>query len=134
MNLLKFRKILKSKKPKFLRQNWFRLKRLGKKWRRPKGRHSKLRRSFKAKGFKPNPGYGSPKSVRGFHPCGLREVLVFRPQDLEKIDPKTECVRISSSVGKKKRMEILKKAEELKIKVLNKGVVNVSDGGKQQMS
>ncbi|NOZ81575.1 MAG: 50S ribosomal protein L32e [Candidatus Micrarchaeota archaeon] len=134
MNLLKIRKILKSRKPKFLRQNWFRLKRLGEKWRRPKGRHSKLRRSFKAKGFKPDPGYGSPREVRGLHPCGLKEVLVFRPQDLEKINPEKECARISAKVGKKKRMEILKKAEELKIKVLNKGVENVSDGGGEQVS
>ncbi len=121
MNLMKIRRILKRKKPEFLRQNWFRLKRLGKKWRRPRGRHSKLRRYMKAKGHVPNPGYGSPKAVRGLHPCGLREVRVFRPQDLEGLDPEKVCVRIASGVGEKKRREIVKKAEELKLKVLNPG-------------
>lgn len=119
MNLLKLRLKKKRKKPKFLRQNWFRLPKLGEKWRRPKGRQSKLRRHKKAKGFLPNPGYGAPKQVRGLHPSGLEEVRIFNIKDLEKIEPKKQCVRLASVIGNKKRLEIIKKAEELKIKVLN---------------
>jgi large subunit ribosomal protein L32e len=44
---------------------------------------------------------------------------VFNLKDLERIDSKNEAVKIGSSVGKRKRGEILKKAEEKKIKVLN---------------
>ena len=38
---------MSNKRPKFKRQNWFRYKRLGDKWRRPRGIHSKMRRHFK---------------------------------------------------------------------------------------
>ncbi|WP_088336245.1 50S ribosomal protein L32e [Methanopyrus sp. KOL6] len=117
--LLKLREELKRKKPKFRRQEWHRYKRLGEKWRRPKGRHSKMRRKLKNRPKMPNPGYGSPKKVRGLHPSGYEEVLVYNPKDLEKIDPKRQAARIASRVGKRKRQEILDKAEELGIVVLN---------------
>ncbi len=117
--LLKLREELKRKKPKFRRQEWHRYKRLGEKWRRPKGRHSKMRRKLKGKPKMPNPGYRSPKKVRGLHPSGYEEVLVYNPKDLEKIDPERQAARIASRVGKRKRREILKKAEELGIVVLN---------------
>jgi large subunit ribosomal protein L32e len=107
------------KKPKFLRQSAKAYKRLGSKWRRPRGIHSKLRRHEKGKGFIPSPGYGAPKKLRGLHPSGFKEVLVSNLNDLLKVDAKKEAVKIAHTVGKKKRSKILKKAEELKIKVLN---------------
>ncbi len=117
--LLRLRRILKRKKPEFLRQNWFRFKKLGEKWRRPKGKHSKLRKRIKGKGSVPHPGYGSPKAVRGLHPSGLVEVRVFNPSQLEGLDPKVHAIKIASTVGRKKRIEIMKKAEELGLRVLN---------------
>ncbi|NPB02009.1 MAG: 50S ribosomal protein L32e [Methanopyri archaeon] len=117
--LLKLREELKRKKPKFRRQEWHRYKRLGEKWRRPRGRHSKMRRKFKGKPKMPNPGYGSPAKVRGLHPSGYEEVLVYNPKDLEKIDPERQAARIASRVGARKREEIIKKAKELGIVVLN---------------
>ncbi len=119
MKDLKLRLKTKRKKPKFVRQGGKNLKRLGKKWRKPRGSQSKLRKHKKAKGFIPHPGYGSPKSVKGLHPSGFEEVLVFNVKDLEKINSEKQACRIASSVGKKKRFEIMKKTEELKIKVLN---------------
>lgn len=109
-----------KKKPKFLRQMSHSYKRLGKTgWRRPRGLQSKLRKHKKSKGFMPSVSYGTPKELRYTHPSGLREVLVYNVKDLEKIDTSKEAVKISHSVGKKKHGEIIKKAEELKIKVLN---------------
>ena len=67
----------------------------------------------------PSVGYGAPRQLRFLHPSGFKEVLVSSLKDLEKVDPKTEAIKIAHTVGKKKRQEILKKAEELKIKVLN---------------
>ena len=110
---------MENKKPTFSRQGEKNLKRLGRKWRKPKGMHSKLRRHKKAKGFMPQPGYGSPKTLRYLHPSGFEEVIVFNIKDLEKINPSKQACRIASVVGKKKRVEIMKKTEELKIKVLN---------------
>lgn len=107
------------KKPKFLRQSSHAYKRLKGKWRRPRGSQSKLRRAWKSKGSKVSIGFGSAKKLRGLHPSGFAEVLVSNVNDLQKIDAEKQAIRIRSSVSKKKRDEILKKAEEAKIKVLN---------------
>jgi len=119
MNDLKLRLKTKRKKPDFVRQGGKNLKRLGKKWRKPRGSQSKLRKHKKARGFMPHPAFGSLKSVRGLHPSGFEEILVYNVKDLEEINSKKQACRIASKVGKKKRIEIMKKAEELKIKVLN---------------
>jgi len=108
-----------GKKYKFLRQTVHSYKRLKKRWRKPRGSTSKLRRHMKPKGLRPLIGYRKPKEARFLHPSGLREVLVFNEKVLGKIDTKKDAVKIGSSVGKRKRQDILKKAEELKIKVLN---------------
>ncbi len=107
------------KKPKFLAQGAAVLKRIKERWRRPRGLHSKLRKRKRDRGKMPNPGYGAPKDLRGLHPSGYQEVLVRTLKDLEGLDPAKQAVRIASTVGKKLRSEILKKAEELKLKVLN---------------
>jgi large subunit ribosomal protein L32e len=106
-------------KRKFLRQNVHSYAKLGEKWRRPRGSTSKLRRHQSEKGLRPSISYGKPKSVRYLHPSGFREVMVHNLKDLEKIEIAKEAARIGSTVGKKKRLEIVKKAEEKKIKVLN---------------
>ncbi|MCX6800947.1 MAG: hypothetical protein NTZ73_02055 [Candidatus Diapherotrites archaeon] len=70
-------------------------------------------------GFKPKIGYGNPAEIRGIHPSGYVEVRVHNVKELEKINPKTEAGRISATVGKKKRNEIIVRANEKKIKILN---------------
>jgi large subunit ribosomal protein L32e len=107
------------KKPKFKRWMSQSLKRIKESWRRPRGIHSKIRRREKSKIKMPSVGYGAPKELKHLHPSGFKEVLVYNLNDLQKIDPKKEAARIAHTVGKKKRIELLKKAEELKIKVLN---------------
>ena len=111
--------MIRKKKPKFKRQVSFSKIKLGDKWRRPKGRHSKLRRHKKGRGSLPQPGYGAPKNKRGMHPCGLFEVMISNMSDLGKIDVKTQCARIRRTVGIRKRIMINEKAKELKIKILN---------------
>lgn len=107
------------KKPQFKRQLGGRYKRLHGKWRAPKGMTSKLRRKEKSHGRQPNAGYGAPKHLRFLHPSGMKDVLVHNIYELQRIDVKKEAARIATNVGKKKRIEIQKKAEELKIKILN---------------
>ena len=104
----------------FLRQEWFRFPRLGEKWRRPRGMHSKMRRHIQ---YRPNVvsiGYRGPAKVRGLHPSGFEEVMVWNPDQLDKVDPKVQAVRVGGSVGFKKRQAIEKKADELGIRVLNR--------------
>ena len=117
--LLKVRKRQKSKKPSFRRHDSHKKKKVGESWRRPRGIHNKLRKRITAKGSIVQVGYGSPKEVRGLHPSGYEEVLIHRPKDIEAIDAAIQAIRIGSSVGKRKRLDIERKAEELDIKVLN---------------
>jgi large subunit ribosomal protein L32e len=118
MNDLKLRLKIKRNKPRFVRKRGTIFKRLGTSWRSPRGIHSQLRRHKREAGNIPRRGYGSPKSVKGLHPSGLVEILVFNVKNLEKIK-QGYAVRIAANVGKKKRMDIMKRAEEMKLKVLN---------------
>jgi large subunit ribosomal protein L32e len=115
--LLRVRTRQKAKKPEFNRHDSHKKKRLGTSWRRPRGLHNKLRQQVAAKGRLVRPGFGSPRSARGLHPSGQREVLVSNVKDLEKA---VGCaVRIASAVGMKKRLEIQTKAAEMSLRVLN---------------
>ncbi|MCD6461187.1 MAG: 50S ribosomal protein L32e [Thermoplasmata archaeon] len=119
--MLELRRERKKKEPKFRRQEWSRYKKLGEKWRRPKGLHSKMRINKRYRPPRVRVGYGSPSLARGLHPSGFREVLVHNPADLNRIDPKVEAARIAHGVGTKKREAIIAAAEKKKIRVLNGG-------------
>lgn len=105
---------------KFKRQEYARYKKLGIKWRRPRGKTSKMRRYEAGKPAMPSIGYGSPKINRGLHPSGFKDVLVKNMKDLESLNPEIEAGRISATIGKKKKEMMLNKASELGIKILNK--------------
>jgi len=107
------------KRPEFKRQAWYTYKRLGVAWRAPKGNQSKLRMHLKGKGFLPSPGYGSPNTIKGIHPCGLQEVLVSNVAQLATVSPERQCVRIASTLGRRKRNEVIEKAAAAKIRILN---------------
>jgi len=64
-------------------------------------------------------GYKGKLDERGLHPSGLREILVRRPEDLDKIDSKTQIVKISHSVGERKRIAIMERAQALELTVAN---------------
>jgi len=108
-----------KKKPKFKRWLSSSLGRVKESWRRPRGSQSKVRKKLKGKIKMPSIGYRAPKNLRYLHPSGFKEVLVHNIKELEKIDPKKEAIKIAHTVGKKKRKEIIEKAKELKIKILN---------------
>ncbi len=115
--LLRVRTRQKSKKPEFNFHDSHKKKRLGTSWRKPRGLHNKLRQQIAAKGKLVRPGFGSPRAVRGFHPCGLPELLVNNLAELSRAQG--FAVRIASAVGRKKRLEIEAKAEQSGLKVLN---------------
>ncbi len=109
---------MKKKRPKFRRQE-FKRKNLKDTWRKPRGIHSKMKRREKGKGRMPSPGYGSPNDVKGLDRSGFREILVRNPEDLKSVDGSKEIAVISRSVGKKKRLEMLEKAEKMDIRIKN---------------
>ena len=116
---ISIRKRIKQRTPRFLREEWFRYKRIPLNWRRPDGISSKMRRNFKYRPKRVKIGFRGPKKARGLHPSGFEEVLVYNVRDLEVLDPNTQAARIGSTVGTRKRMEIQQKAKELDIRILN---------------
>jgi large subunit ribosomal protein L32e len=116
---LEKRKEIKKRTPNFLREEWFRYKRIPQNWRRPDGITSKMRRNLAYRPSKVRVGFRGPKETRGLHSSGFQEVTVFNVKDLEGINPKTQAARIGGTVGTKKRIDIEKKAKELDIRLLN---------------
>lgn len=117
---LEAREKIADGRPTFLRGESWRYKRLESTWRKPKGvdNHQRKQKSRGRPGIV-KVGYGGPKDSRGLHPSGYTDNLVYNLNDLEKLNPKTDGVRIGHAVGTKKRTEIIVKAIEKKFKVFN---------------
>ena len=79
-----------------------------------------MRRHFKYRIAVVQPGFRGPASVRGLHPSGFEDVMIHNLKEVDHVDPKTQAIRISSKVGDKKRELIIKKADEMKIRVFNR--------------
>ena len=107
---------------KFLRTQSHRYLRLGRKrkkiqkWRRPRGRHNKIRKKRFGYQSKPEIGYKSPKIQLG-KVLGLNPILVHNKNELKNVGIASGI--IIARVGAKKKLEIIKKAEEMKIRILN---------------
>ncbi|MGC9138325.1 MAG: 50S ribosomal protein L32e [Thermoplasmata archaeon] len=123
MRLLKLKVEMARKRPLFRRQEWFRYKKLGTAWRRPKGKHSKMREHRKYRPPVVDSGFRGPRAVRYLHPSGYRDVLVHNLKELQSLDPAVDAVRIASTVGRRKKIEIYRNAVEKGFRVLNFGEV-----------
>jgi len=117
--LLEVRNEIKGRKPIFIRQDNPKRMKLNYKWRKPKGIHSKIRHRFKGRRKMPSPGYKSPAKVKDMHSSGLEMINVSSVEDIKAIKKETQGIIVSKSTGAKKRLEILRKAKELNINVLN---------------
>ena len=106
-------------KKRFLRQTAHGVKKLGKKWRKPRGSESKMRRHRGGKPAMPTVGRRTSRAWRGSHPSGMREFFVRNLNDLNRVNENTQAIRISAAVGGKTKEEILKRAKEMNLKVLN---------------
>lgn len=106
-------------KPKFIRKDWHKMIKLGskskskRKWRASKGRQGKIRLERRGHQSKPKIGWGSQK-------VGLPAIRVENIKDIESIKSKEIKGIIVGKVGLKKRKEIIAKANEKKIIILNK--------------
>ena len=118
-SLLKLRERVKGNKPKFRRQESWRYKRLKENWRRARGIDNKMRKRIKGWPKSPRVGYRGPREARGLHPSGYKEVLVHNADEVEKVDPETQAVRIAHTVGARKRVEITARSHERGIHILN---------------
>ena len=113
----------KRSKPRFLRNDWHKKIRLGRtvkknrKWKGAKGRHNKLRLNRKGHTQRPKIGWGSSIENRNLIE-GLKSLRVENLKDLKSV--KKGMGIIIGKVGKKKKTEIILKAKEMKISVLNR--------------
>lgn len=109
----------------FLRADTFRYKRIGKnrpklqKWRRPRGKHNKLRLKRTGHPACPSIGYGTARIHAG-KISGFKPILITALKDIEKAG-KENAIIISKRIGAKNKLEIIKIAESKKIKILNLG-------------
>ncbi len=88
-------------------------------WRKPKGNDSKMR--LQLKGYPPivKSGYGSPSELRHLHPSGLTPVHVHTVSDLEGLDPSKHIIIIGSTVGLRKRLQIVEAARAKGFRIAN---------------
>ena len=102
-------------KPKFLRRDAKRFSKFGKKrkkllsWKKPKGRDNKMRE--KRKGYAPVVSIGYKNKDKE------KPKIIYNLKELEKISKNKDL--LIGNVGKKKKIEIAKKAKEMKLKILN---------------
>lgn len=110
---------------KFLRRTGNRYSKLGKRkkkkqvWRKPTGRDNKMREKRRGYPAVVSVGYKKNKKVRGKIE-NKQLIIVKNIKELEKI--KENELAIMGNVGKKKRIEIAKKAKEKKIIIYNLNV------------
>ncbi|MBT4935781.1 hypothetical protein HOL21_03875 [Candidatus Woesearchaeota archaeon] len=116
---LQLRKSAKKRKPNFVVKESKFTSGVKKRWRFPRGKHSAVRQHEKGRPALPQPGYGSPASVRGLHSSGLKPIIVSGIRDMNTIDPKTEGAVIRSVTGQKKKVALIKLAQEKNITLLN---------------
>ena len=102
----------------FKRPESWKYKRLTDKWRKPRGAKNPARRGVAGRPALPEAGRRGRADQRGLHPSGLREVRVFRLEELEGLGKDAHIVRIAGSVGKKKRMDIFARAKKMGLKVV----------------
>jgi len=104
------------KKRKFIRSKWRTQSKLGRgrkklrKWRKPNGRDTKMR--LQKKGNPPIVKIGYKKQKKEQKPV----IKVYNLKDLEKVKDKEI---ILGRIGNRKKIEIVKKAKELKITIVN---------------
>jgi len=112
-------------KMKFLRRDSSRYSKLGKKrkkkqiWRKPTGRDNKMRE--KRKGYPAIVGIGHRTEKKSRDTINKKKpVLINSIKDLENFGKKPDNkIAIIGSVGKKKKINLVKKAKEMKIKINN---------------
>ncbi|MBW3013742.1 50S ribosomal protein L32e [Candidatus Woesearchaeota archaeon] len=117
--LLEQRKKTKAKKPSFIYQDAHKKIALPKKWRRPRGLHSKIRLNKRGYRRKIQIGWKSPVLVRGLHPSGYAPVLISNVSDVALLDKNQHGIILSSTLGAKKKAQVIEEAGKKGITILN---------------
>jgi len=110
---------------RFVRRIWNRYSKLGKRrkkkqvWRRPTGRDNKMREKRKGYPAIVSVGYQTEKKEKG-KIQGKMPIVVNQLKDLEKVEKNN--IIVLGKIGKKKKIEISKKAKEKGMEIYNLNV------------
>jgi len=110
-------------KPKFLRTDWHKKIRLGRgvkknqKWHGAKGRQNKFRLCRKGRGQRPKVGWGACSEEKNMI-NGMRAARVENLKELTAVEK--GCGILIGKIGARKKAEIIEKAKEMKLVILNR--------------
>ena len=118
--LSKKNKVVKRLKP-FKRHHSDRYLRVGESWRKPRGIDSAVRRRFRGTVRMVNIGYKNAKATRHQIMDGYRKFPINNLNDLEALlmNNKTHAGEIAHKVSARLRVDILKRAKELGVRITN---------------
>jgi large subunit ribosomal protein L32e len=116
--LLEVRKRIKKNKPTFVVKETNFSARVKRRWRFPRGKHSKVRQMHRGRPKLVNVGFGVPKAVRGLHSSGLETVRVHNKKELLSINPEKQGA-IIARIGNNKKLKLLELAKEKNITLFN---------------
>ena len=117
--MLKLRAEISKRRPAFPRnKSGHRMNLRVSSWRKPKGKHTKLRLHKGSRLPIVKDGFRGPAAVRGVHNSGLQMVLVHNMPQLLALKA-GEHTAIIADVGQRKKYDLVKKASELNIALVN---------------
>lgn len=120
---------VRKRKPEFIRKDSNKYD-FNAKWRKPRGLHNKMRLRKAGHGVCPSVGYGVPKEIKYLHKSGLQVVVVSCLNDVNGLDPKKHGILLSSTLGVRKKVELVGKLKQFRIfnlKDVEKFVTDVKD-------
>jgi large subunit ribosomal protein L32e len=117
--LLEKRKVLRNKRPHFRREGYGARKRITEEWRKPKGRHSKIRHGFAGRRRKVMPGFGTNRLVKGLDQSGLIPIVIHTLAHIALLNKAQHGAIIGGNVGNRKRLLLLEVCKKQGITVLN---------------